>query len=330
MDKHDSKSMKLDPLQKLKQRITREARRLGANLVGYAPVSRWSGSQLDQSYWPTSVWPEAKTVIVLGVPMLLPIIESTPSINYQEMYNAANQVLDQAAFRLAAWLNGLGHAAIYLTRDGYGNLDILRRKPAASFSHAVAGKFAGLGTIGASHLLLTPEYGPRVRLVSVLASSALPGDPLVPEELCNGCRLCIRLCPVKAFSPAKGRLMAEMDKDPCTVRHLQLRRENRWPCGICAKVCCVGADRKLYHRTGTRTYLLEAEMANQTDPNYRAWEHMRAHGSENAGREIKGQPELFQTTDNILTSRNKHEDNQLPEIHPGGNGLGHGDSSCRR
>jgi epoxyqueuosine reductase QueG len=279
--------MKNETVQKLKARITREARRLGANLVGYAPVSRWNGSELDESYWPVSVWPGAKTVIVLGVPMLLPIIESTPSINYQEMYNAANQVLDQAAFRLAAWLNGLGHAAIHLTRDGYGSLDILRRLPVASFSHAVAGKYAGMGTIGASHMLLTPEYGPRVRLVSVFTSADLPGDPLIKGELCNGCRLCIRLCPVKAFAQVKGRLIADMDKDACTARHQQLRIENHWPCGICAKVCAVGADRKLYGRTDTRIYLREQAAMDPNAPLYKSWEHMRAHGSENAGRKAK-------------------------------------------
>ena len=164
---------------------------------------------------------------------------------------------------LAAWLNSLGHAAIYLPRDGYGNLDILRRKPVASFSHVVAGKFAGLGTIGASHLLLTREYGPRVRLVSVFTSAELPGDPLIEGELCNGCRLCIRLCPAKVFTSVKGRPIADMDKDACTVRHQRLRLENRWPCGICAKVCAVGTDRKLYVRTDIRIYLGEQAAKNK-------------------------------------------------------------------
>jgi epoxyqueuosine reductase QueG len=263
----------------LKQRIKREARRLGANLVGFAPVSRWETSELAESYWPASIWPEAKTVIVLGIPMLLPIIETTPSINYQEMYNAANQTLDQAALRLAAWLNELGSAAIYLPRDGYGNLDILRRKPAAGFSHVVAGKYAGLGTIGVSHLLLTPEYGPRVRLVSVFTSAVVPGDPLIKGELCNQCRLCVRLCPVGAFTRVKEQFLADMNKDACTVRHQQLRLENRWPCGICAKVCGVGADRKLYGRTDPRIYIREAAGLPVDAPAFKAWQHLRAHGS---------------------------------------------------
>jgi epoxyqueuosine reductase QueG len=271
---------------KWKSRITREAKRLGANLVGFAPVSRWRGSPLGEAYWPDSVWPRSKTVIVLGVPMLLPIIESTPSINYQEMYNAANQVLDHAAYRLAAWLTELGHASIQLTRDGYGSLDILRRKPVASFSHAVAGKYAGLGTLGASHMLLTPRYGPRVRLVSVFTSLELPGDPLIEGEICNQCGLCVQLCPAKVFSEVEGSAMADMNKDLCTARHQQLRLEKHWPCGICAKVCPVGEDREMFGRTDTEIYFQELEKSNNDDRNVKAWNHMRAHGSESAGREI--------------------------------------------
>jgi len=268
----------------LKRRITREARRLGANLVGYAPITRWrTDATVPEPYWPQSIWPSTQTVIVMGVPMLLPIIESTPSINYQELYATANQLLDQMAFRLAAWLNELGHASIYLTRDGYGSLDILRRKPVASFSHVWAGRHAGLGTIGLSHMLLSPGFGPRVRLVSVFTSATLPGDPLVKKELCNQCGLCARLCPVQAFARVKGRRIADMRKDPCTERHLQLRRDNRFPCGICAKVCPIGADRLLYHRTNPRVYLHEeAGLGNNPDAaEYRGWNHLRAHGSGN-------------------------------------------------
>ena len=268
----------------LKRQISREARRLGANLVGYAPAVRWKTDfPVPGAYWPQAIWPLTQTVIVLGVPMLLPIVESTPSINYQELYTTANQLLDQMAFRLAAWLNDRGHAAIYLTRDGYGNLDILRRKPVASFSHAWAGRYAGLGTIGLSHMLLTPGFGSRVRLVSVFTSAALPGDPLVKKELCNQCGLCARLCPVQAFTRGKGRRIADMRKDPCTERHIQLRRDNCFPCGICAKVCPVGADRRLYNRTDPRLYLQEEAVLgkNPDAAEYRGWNHLRAHGSEN-------------------------------------------------
>jgi len=267
----------------LKQKIIREAKRLGANLIGFAPASRWdASSEIPEAYHPKTVWSGVETIIVLGVPMLLPVIESTPSINYHEMYNTSNQLLDQAAYRLAVFINSLGYASISLPRDGYGNLEILRRKPVACFSHVSAGKYAGLGSIGLHHMLLTPQYGPRVRLVSVFTAVKISGSLISGKDLCTRCGLCARLCPAQAFTPIPGRIIAEMNKDSCTERHQQLRRESCWPCGICAKVCPVGTDRTLYKRRGVNEYIKETEALAkepQTIP-YREWEHLRAHGSE--------------------------------------------------
>lgn len=270
----------------LKLKIIKEAKRLGASLVGFAPVSRWDDfNEVPKPYRPRSVWAEAKTVIVLGVPILLPIIESTPSINYQELYNTSNQLLDRAAYQLSVFLNDLGFASIFLPRDGYGNLEILRRKPVAAFGHVYAGKYAGLGTVGLNNMLLTPEFGPRVRLVSVFTEAEIAGSPLQTKELCPKCGLCARSCPVDAFTQAKEKIVAEMDKNRCTVRHQELRKKSCWPCGICAKVCPIGADRLLYKRRNVK-YLRESELpagipAKGPKPApYSEWEHLREHGSE--------------------------------------------------
>src|SRR5208282_755288 len=103
----------------LRKKIIREAKKLGADLVGFAPVSRWAEySELSQEYWPESIWKPSQTVMVLGVPMLLPIVESTPSINHTVLYDTTNILLDQMAYRLAVFLNNLGHASIFFPRDG--------------------------------------------------------------------------------------------------------------------------------------------------------------------------------------------------------------------
>jgi len=267
----------------LKRSTEREARRLGATLVGFAPVERWDEfGEVPEDYRPRAIWDQARTVIVLGVPMLLPVIESTPSINYQEQYNTSNILLDQMSYRLALYLNGMGQASIQLPRDGYGNLGILLKKMPASFSHVFAAKYAGLGTIGYSHNLLTREYGPRVRLVSVFTKARLAATPLVEGELCKQCRLCGRLCPVQSFQPAEGRVAAEYDPIACTKHHQELVSENRWPCGTCAKVCMVGEDRKLYGRPNVAEYLHERKAIeeNPRDPRYRHLVHLRTHGSD--------------------------------------------------
>jgi epoxyqueuosine reductase QueG len=266
----------------LKKKIAREARKLGADLVGFAPVSRWSEfNELKPEYWPDAIWSKTQTVIVLGVPMLLPLVESTPSINHTVLYDTTNILLDQMAYRLAVYLNNLGHASIFMPRDGYGSLDILLKKMPACFSQVYAGKYAGLGTIGYSHNLLNPRYGPRARYVSVLTSATVKADPLIEGDLCKGCRICQKLCPAQAMSPTPGSRIAHLDAIKCTEYHQILQGENRWPCGVCSKVCAIGEDRKLYGSTNMRIYLKEREAIGKdpSHPDYKHLVHLREHGS---------------------------------------------------
>lgn len=62
------------------------------------------------------------------------------------------------------------------------------------------GYAAGLGEIGQSGLLLTPEFGPRQRLTAVLTDAELEPDPLFSEKLCDRCGECIRNCPARALT----------------------------------------------------------------------------------------------------------------------------------
>jgi epoxyqueuosine reductase len=73
---------------------------------------------------------------------------------------------------------------------------------------------AGLGEIGRLGMLITPKYGPRVRLAKVFTNM-----PLVPDkpisfgatEFCNVCGKCADLCPGSAIS--KGEKTWEPDYD---------------------------------------------------------------------------------------------------------------------
>jgi len=265
-----------------KRSIISKARSLGASLVNFAPVERWDEyNEVAPDYRPKALWDKAETVIVIGVPMLLPVLESTPSINYQEMYNATNSLLDQIGFRLSVWLNDRGHSSIFMPRDGYGNLEILLDKPPGCFSHVYAAKYAGQGTIAYSHNLITKEYGPRIRLVSVLTSLKITPDPVIEKDICIKCDVCHKLCPGNVFTTREDKIIADMDVDSCTRHHQLLRAENRWPCGVCCKVCPVGEDRKLYESTNIGLYLKEKEALDKdpNDPDYKSWVHQRRHGS---------------------------------------------------
>ncbi|MDR2179078.1 MAG: 4Fe-4S binding protein [Synergistaceae bacterium] len=231
----------------LKQKIKREAKKLGMNLVGFAGVERWEEyGETDRAFFPASIWPWSRTVIVLGVQIFLPMLETTPSVVYSELYNTTNRLLDEAAYKIANLLNTLGHGAFFFPRDCYGDISVLVKKPEAAFSHVLAGKYAGLGTIGVNHTLLTPEYGPRVRLVSVISNADIVPDKVIEKDLCINCGLCKKSCPVSAFTAHPGALIADMNKNRCADYHQRLKNELRYPCGVCTKVCPVGQDRKIY------------------------------------------------------------------------------------
>ena len=151
----------------------------------------------------------------------------------------------------------------------------------ACFSHVYAAKYAGLGTIGFSHNLINPRYGPRARYVSVFTAARFEGGHVLEEDLCKNCGLCGKLCPAQALAPRSDRIAADFDAIRCTVHHRQLVAESRFPCGVCVKVCPIGEDRKLYKRTRVADYLREHEAlaADACAPEYRHLTHLRTHGS---------------------------------------------------
>jgi epoxyqueuosine reductase len=267
---------------KLKDHVIAFCIEHGADLVGIAPVERWDeAGEVPPDFRPRSVWPPARTVIVIGIEMPLPIVETTPSVLHKELYRTANRKLDILAYDLTRHLNRMGFASFFFGRDVYANLKALRKKPMAAFSHVMAAKYAGLGTVGVSHCLLTPEFGPRVRFVSVFTSAVFPPDPLVEKDLCIKCELCALCCPKKALTMKKDRVVGDYDKMACLEMAEELTRRRCYPCGICIKVCPVGKDRLLYKRKGLRKkYLRETDAlaANPEDPDYKPWSHIRKYG----------------------------------------------------
>jgi epoxyqueuosine reductase len=86
-------------------------------------------------------------------------------------------------------------------------------------SHKAAAKIAGLGWIGKSTLLVTPELGPRVCLITVLTDMPLPvGSPM--KNRCGRCRLCVTACPLgvlkgPSFDDYPGKVEQALDVKTC-------------------------------------------------------------------------------------------------------------------
>ena len=83
-------------------------------------------------------------------------------------YPTANMQLQVMAISIALFLEDHGHLAVPLPASGTRVAEHY-----VLFSHRHAAVLAGLGEFGLNNLLLTPQYGPRVRLDSVITTAEL-------------------------------------------------------------------------------------------------------------------------------------------------------------
>jgi len=261
----------------LKAEILEKCIQLDIPLVGVTSTDRWITPLFDpwipEEFHPRSIFQDAVSVIVIGLPVCLPVIETTPSIYYHELYRTINTMLDQYGYRLSNFLNKKGYPSIFVPRDGYGDISVLIKKPFAFFSHKHAAYLAGLGNFGVNNTLLTKAYGPRVRFTSIFTSADLPPDHLMENELCIRCMDCVKCCPVGAIDE-QDYPEGIIDKKLCAKYSEKLRDRYISPCGVCIKVCPVGDDRVHYERQDTSIY---------TDPKkkpeyQKSWEHVRQYG----------------------------------------------------
>jgi epoxyqueuosine reductase len=64
-----------------------------------------------------------------------------------------------------------------------------------------AAVMAGLGCIGKNNLLVTPEFGPRIRLRAMILEAEVEPTGPVQFDPCDGCKEpCRKACPQKAYS----------------------------------------------------------------------------------------------------------------------------------
>jgi epoxyqueuosine reductase len=227
--------------------IQDEANKLGADFYGVANLTRARDFIVAQGG--DLVAPYTRGISI-GIALLHPIVDQLPrrnehavAVNYRHhAYDVVNERLDQIASRLAS----------ILQREGFKVLPIPASKRvdseriSALFSHKLAAHLAGLGWIGKSCLLITPQAGPRVRWATVLTNAPLPSTGEATAPGCGNCRECVDICPVKAFS---GRLFRT--DEPREMRYtaskcdqyLKALRENEpdgGVCGMCLYICPYG------------------------------------------------------------------------------------------
>jgi epoxyqueuosine reductase QueG len=263
----------------IRKEILRACNDMDIPLVGFAPVDRWDqppfSPWVPEEFRPRSIFAETRTVIVIGIPVSLPVIDTAPSTWYRELYRTVNALLDQDGYRIASRLTAGGYPSVWIPRDGYGSIGVLKENPVAFFSHRHAAFLAGLGTFGVSNTILTPAFGPRVRFASIFTAAELPPDPVMTEQLCTRCMACVNACPVNALD-GRDYPAGLTDRIACAARSFELDRRYLSPCGLCIRVCPVGDDRRVFHRQDTEMY---DEADERAGPLHRSWRHIRTYGS---------------------------------------------------
>ncbi len=192
---------------RLREEVTQLAKSLGADLIGFAPASRLLAA--PEGYRPTDIMREAKTVISIAVKIPEGVIEASRRAHVlRELryhlpyllfgYRELNSTLDKIALEVARMLESSGFKSLPIP----ASWPSMWSKFSGVMSHRHAAVAAGLGELGWSGLLLTPEYGPRQRLTTVVTSADIEPDPLYSgRPLCEpGCKTCVEACPAKAIS----------------------------------------------------------------------------------------------------------------------------------
>ncbi len=196
--------MKTDPQLTLK--LHQAARELGADLLGIAPVSRYEHAPKLLS--PQGHWPGATNIIVVALHHTDGVVEMGGREHPQRLgpyavQNWMNTRNEHIVWQLARLLHAEGWDAMPMPAT-----NIWRFRPYGEINHAFvpdisnihAAAAAGLGEIGYSGLLLTPEFGPRQRFCTLISNAPLEPTPLYRgPELCDRCLLCARHCMTQAF-----------------------------------------------------------------------------------------------------------------------------------
>ena len=189
--------------------IKQLARKWGATLVGISPVERLAWA--PKGHRPQDFVPGVQSVVVLGLPIpdtvinkqaLLLKSEKIPDdikpVNQYHIYERiAHQTVSnlarEVAYRLCVSLKDEGYLSCYFpvaTAEGSAMASKIPNH-FAPFSHRHAAVAAGLGTFGLNNLVITPKYGPRVRLESLVTQAPLEPDPMLDQRVCpEGCNIC--------------------------------------------------------------------------------------------------------------------------------------------
>ena len=219
--------------------IKRLARFFGADLCGITHIDpRWHYTHRPDTAQmkpvPNALPDGMSHVIVMGHEMDKGLVDTYPSA----LAGAATgrEYSHEAAIvmQLAAYIRNLGYQEIASMND-----------TALVVPYAIK---AGLGEYGRNQMVLTPQFGPRVRFSKIFTD--MPLDVDVVRELgltkyCHNCTICAEACPPKALPKGEPKVGSD---SPSTLKGVKKWSANceacfgywaklKTDCAICMRVC---------------------------------------------------------------------------------------------
>lgn len=264
-----------------------EAARLGFAASGVAPAAEnplaaarleqwlgegmhgqmeWMETRLHHRRSPQGLWPEARSVIALGMsyapagdPLALAGSPDRARISVYAQGGDYHDTVKKALKALARWL------VAEAVRRGLGEIGVKVFVDTAPVMEKPLGAAAGLGWQGKHTNLVSREHGSWLFLGAICTTLELePDEPA--RESCGSCTACQQACPTQAF-PEPWRLDARRCISYLTIEHkgpipLEFRAAlgNRiYGCDDCLAVCPWNKFAETAHTH--RAFLPRAELA---------------------------------------------------------------------
>ena len=194
----------------------------GLDFCGVANIERFDGA--PPRMHPASIFPEARSVIVVGRRIVRGgwrgIEEGTywPSYTYFDYHGLLNTLfIHLPLYETACFIEDYGYEAVpYFpgVPESQPPAEPLRPGGVAPEVHLairIAGVAAGVGEMGWSKVFLTKKFGPRQRLAAIITDMPLEPDTLVePESICKRCMQCVKECPSGAIPHIKEKKTVEI------------------------------------------------------------------------------------------------------------------------
>ncbi len=207
-------------------------------LAGHHGTMDWMAARAEQRAAPQSLWPQARSVIALGMsyapaedPLRLGGVGHVGRISVYAQGGDYHDVVKRNLKALARWL----------VEAGGGDLKVF--VDTAPVMEKPLGQAAGLGWQGKHTNLVSRDHGSWLFLGAIMTTLDL--EPDAPHaDRCGNCDTCQRACPTDAF-PAPYRLDARRCISYLTIEHkgpipheFRAAMGNRiYGCDDCLAVC---------------------------------------------------------------------------------------------